>query len=111
MWFAIGANCGLYRIGAVVCQFCFMGVFSINTDVVPPRTVVGVGDSVVGVTDSVVDDLHINVGDVDSVVDGIHINVGGVDSVVGGIHINVGDSNRGVNRLNSGVFAINLDVF
>ena len=111
MWFAIGANCGLYRIGAVVCQFCFMGVFSINTDVVLPRTIVGVGDSDAGVTDIDVGDSRINVGDADSVVGDLRINVGDSDSVVGDSDIGVGDCNSGARHSNSWVFAINLDVF
>ena len=68
----------------------FVFASPINTDVVLPRTIVGVGDSDAGVTD---------------------INVGDADSVVGDSDSGVGDCTNRADFLNSGVFAINLDVF
>ena len=80
-----------------MCQLCFVCASPINTDVVLPRTIVGVGDSDAGVTD-------INVGD-------SRVNVGDADSVVGDSDSGVGDCTNRADFLNSGVFAINLDVF
>ena len=75
----------------------FVFASPINTDVVLPRTIVGVGDSDAGVTD-------INVGD-------SRVNVGDADSVVGDSDSGVGDCTNRADFLSSGVFAINLDVF
>ena len=94
-----------------MCQLCFVCASPINTDVVLPRTIVGVGDSDAGVTDINVGDSCVNVGDADSVVGDLRINVGDSDSVVGDSDSGVGDCTNRADFLNSGVFAINLDVF
>ena len=94
-----------------MCQPFFVFASPINTDVVLPRTIVGVGDSDAGVTDINVGDSRVNVGDADSVVGDFRINVGDSDSVVGDSDSGVGDCTNRADFLNSGVFAINLDVF